>query len=265
MIPHKHLLIRAQILNAISSTTEVSSWVSALINRINMKILHGPNTVYCNKPGNKGITSFAIIETSHIALHVWDETDPATLQLDVYTCSDLQIEEVFSALSIFDPVTIEYKFLDREEGFKDIKPTPENVVQQWVARISKKNSHLGDNRICPFAKIPRVVEVDKLSIDNFSNLDDAVTIYMENNIASNYQDIKDLCNQLKEKYPQYVFLPDHPWKINHINGQETGNGVFPCIIVQTKKELSEARAKLEKTDYYTYWDKNYLQEIKSFT
>ena len=33
---------------------------------------------------------------------------------------------------------------------------------------------------------------------------------------------------------------------------ETGNGVFPCIIVQTKQELDSARNFLTKTDYYQY-------------
>lgn len=265
MIPHKHLLVRAQISNAISNTNEISSWILNLVESIDMKILHGPNTVYCDKEGNRGITSFAIIETSHIALHIWDETNPATLQLDVYTCSNLQIEKVFSALSIFDPTTIEYKFLDREQGFKDITQTPESAVEKWVAKITKKNSNLGDHKICPFANTPSVVAVDKLSIDSFSNLDNNVTVYMETKIASCYQELENLCKQLKQIYPQHVFLPDHPCKPNYINGQETGNGIFPCIIVQTRKELCDARAVLEKTDYYSYWDEDYLQEIKSFT
>ena len=38
-------------------------------------------------PGNRGVTAFAIIETSHIAMHIWDEPNPALVQLDVYTCA----------------------------------------------------------------------------------------------------------------------------------------------------------------------------------
>ena len=44
-----------------------------------MDLLH--HIVRCH--GNKGLTAFAIIETSHIAMHIWDEP-VALLQLDVY-------------------------------------------------------------------------------------------------------------------------------------------------------------------------------------
>jgi S-adenosylmethionine/arginine decarboxylase-like enzyme len=261
---HKHLLVRAEISNTITDTKKIEEWISNLIDIIGMKILHGPTSVYCNKEGNRGITGFAIIETSHISLHTWDETDPATLQLDVYTCADLEIDLVFAALSIFQPITLDYKFLDREQGFTDIKNSPEQVVRKWLLRLAEKNPDIGGHRICPFAKMPRVVSVDRLSIEKFAGLDDQVVVYMEDGIKSTYEDIEDLCRTLKSLNPNYVFLPDHPQKTNYINGIETGNGVFPCIIVQTKKELHSARSNLEKTDYYSYWDKSYLKEIKSF-
>ena len=229
-----------------------------------MKVLHGPVSVYCNKEGNRGITGFAIIETSHIALHTWDEIVPATLQLDIYTCSDLEINLVFEALSFFEPITLDYKFLDRENGFIDITDSPNRVIENWVRRISEKNSNLGGHRICPFAKMPRIVSVEKLSIEKFSGIDNQLTVYIENGVRSSYKEIEELCRELKRLNPNFIFLPDHPHKQNYISGQATGNGVFPCIIVQTKEELESARAALEKTDYYSYWDKSYLDEIKSF-
>jgi len=261
---HKHLLVRATINNHISDTAAVSNWVSNLIETIQMKILHGPVAVHCNKTGNRGITAFAIIETSHIVLHTWSETDPATLQLDVYTCSDLEIDLVFKALSVFQPVTIDYKFLDRENGFVEIINSPNQVVERWVTRITAKHEDLGGNRICPFAKMPTVISVEKLSLAEFIGITDQLTIYMENGVRSSYNELEELCRTLKSLNPNFVFLPDHPAKPNYINGHETGNGVFPCIIVQSKQELDSARVALEKTDYYQYWDKDYLAEIRSF-
>jgi S-adenosylmethionine/arginine decarboxylase-like enzyme len=264
MLQHKHLLIRAIIANHISDTNQISTWISNLVETIQMKILHGPVSVYCDKTGNRGVTAFAIIETSHIVLHTWDETDPATLQLDVYTCSDLEIDVVFKALSVFQPITVDYKFLDREQGFVEITDSPERVVEKWVSRITKKHSELGGNRICPFAKIPKVVSVEKLCLSEFIGIDEQLTIYMENGVRSSYDELEELCRSLKSLNPNFVFLPDHPHKPNYISGCETGNGVFPCIIVQTKSELSLARASLEKTDYYNYFDKDYLDHLKSF-
>jgi hypothetical protein len=264
MLPHKHLLVRAEIANHISDTDKISSWISKLVETIQMKILHGPVSVYCDKSGNRGITSFVIIETSHIVLHTWDETTPATLQLDVYTCSELEIDSVFKALSIFQPITIDYKFLDREQGFSEITDLPTQVVEKWVNKISKKHADLGGNRICPFAKMPRVVSVEKLCLSEFAGIDDQLTVYMENGVRSSYDELEEICRILKSLNPNFVFLPDHPHKPNYIKGYETGNGVFPCIIVQTAQELTSARSALEKTDYYQYWDQDYLAEIRSF-
>lgn len=264
MLQHKHLLVRAQISNPISDTTQISQWLSTLVQTIQMKILHGPVSVYCEKPGNKGITAFAIIETSHIALHTWDETDPAILQLDVYTCADLEVDEVFKSLSIFQPITLDYKFLDRENGFQDIIESPMRVVEKWISRITAKHADIGGNRICPFAKMPKVIAVDKLCLSEFIGITDQITVYMENGIQSSYDDLVMLCQQLKSLNPNFVFLPDHPHRHNYINGHETGNGVFPCIIVQTKQELDSGRSALSKTNYYTFWDQSYLAEIRSF-
>jgi S-adenosylmethionine/arginine decarboxylase-like enzyme len=264
MIPHKHLLVRAEIANHISDTDKISTWIVNLVKTIQMKILHGPVSVYCDKTGNRGVTAFAIIETSHIVLHTWDETSPATLQLDVYTCSDLEIDLVFKSLAVFQPITVDYKFLDREHGFLEITDSPTQVVERWVARISKKHADLGGNRICPFAKMPTVISVEKLSMGEFIGITDQITVYMENGVHSSYEELEELCRTLKSLNPNFVFLPDHPHKSNYINGHETGNGVFPCIIVQTKQELDLARVALEKTDYYKYWGQEYLAEIRSF-
>jgi len=87
-----------------------------LVDKIGMNILMGPYAVYSDMEGNQGLTAVTIIETSHIALHVWDEAEPALMQLDVYTCSSLDINDVFSAIQEWDPTKIEYKYIDREHG-----------------------------------------------------------------------------------------------------------------------------------------------------
>lgn len=86
-----------------------------------MKILMGPYAKYLDVAGNRGLTVAAIIETSHIVMHSWDEGSPAIIELDVYSCGPLVPEMVFEKFAIFDPVKIEYKFLDREGGLKFIE------------------------------------------------------------------------------------------------------------------------------------------------
>jgi S-adenosylmethionine/arginine decarboxylase-like enzyme len=118
MLQHKHLLIRAEVKNPPQNEEYIKEWFRNLISRINMKLLMGPISAYVDVPGNKGLTCVAIIETSHIAMHVWDENDPGLMQLDVYTCGALNIEDVFAAIEEFKPISIDYKYLDREHEFK---------------------------------------------------------------------------------------------------------------------------------------------------
>jgi S-adenosylmethionine/arginine decarboxylase-like enzyme len=116
VLEHKHLIVRAEINNPPKCTDAINDWMRELVKTINMKILMGPYSVYSNMVGNQGLTAVTIIETSHIALHVWDEEDPALMQLDVYTCSTLDINDVFKAIEQWEPSKVEYKYIDRENG-----------------------------------------------------------------------------------------------------------------------------------------------------
>ena len=120
---HKHLIVRADIGKCPKEKdlNKISDWIRSLIRKIDMKLLAGPYTTYVNEKGNKGMTSVAIIETSHIALHIWDETSPGLMQLDVYSCSNFNPQDVFEKVNeIFQTVKMEYKFLDREKELVEV-------------------------------------------------------------------------------------------------------------------------------------------------
>ncbi len=120
-LEHKHLIVRAEILKPVTDTAVLEQWLKELVETIDMKILLGPYVVYSNMPGNRGITGVMAIETSHIALHIWDECDPGIMQLDVYTCSRLDPTDVVRAVeSKFDPVKIEMKYLNRETNLTEL-------------------------------------------------------------------------------------------------------------------------------------------------
>lgn len=116
VLEHKHLIVRATLNNPPYSASEIKTWMERLVDQIGMKILMGPYSVYSDMVGNRGLTAVTIIETSHIAMHVWDEDEPALMQLDVYTCSSLDINDVFDAIKEFEPAKVEYKYIDRENG-----------------------------------------------------------------------------------------------------------------------------------------------------
>lgn len=122
MIEHKHLIIRAHVNSPPTKggMGTLSLWFKDLIASLGMKLLSGPHIRYVDMPGNKGITAVCIIETSHIAMHVWDEQSPALMQLDVYSCGPLDPQIVFSALDGFEPASLQFKFLDREHGLQEL-------------------------------------------------------------------------------------------------------------------------------------------------
>jgi S-adenosylmethionine/arginine decarboxylase-like enzyme len=120
---HKHLIVRAEVTNPPKDETLAKEFLKELIEGINMKILFGPEARYVDIPGNRGLTCFAIIETSHIVMHTWDECNPAMIQLDVYTCGALDTDVVFEFLRRFGVIKMDYKFLDRENDLKEIALT----------------------------------------------------------------------------------------------------------------------------------------------
>ena len=118
MPQHKHLIIRAEVNDPIKSEKECKKWLRNLIKVIEMKIIKGPYASYVSKEGNRGITGVVMIETSHAAIHVWDEVNPALVQFDVYSCADFLIQDVLFQFKEMNPSKIEWKFMDRSEGLK---------------------------------------------------------------------------------------------------------------------------------------------------
>ena len=115
MPAHKHLIIRAAVNEPITSEKELKKWLRDLVKIIKMKIIKGPYASYVSKEGNCGVTGIVMIETSHIAIHIWDETTPALVQCDVYSCAEFQQGEVVMHLGTMKPKKIEYMMVDRSK------------------------------------------------------------------------------------------------------------------------------------------------------
>ena len=121
VLVHKHLIVRAEAINPPMNEEFLTKWLQDFIKYINMKVLMGPYVIYHDVPGNRGITGAAIIETSHIVMHVWDEPSPALMQFDVYSCGEFDPEQICRLIQRdFDITKIDYKFLDRENDLTDV-------------------------------------------------------------------------------------------------------------------------------------------------
>ena len=115
---HKHLIIRAEVNSPITSEKEIKKWLRNVVNKIDMKIIKGPYASYVQKEGNRGITGVVMIETSHIAIHVWDEERPALVQCDVYSCAEFTSNEVLAEFLPMDVTKIDHILLDRASEIK---------------------------------------------------------------------------------------------------------------------------------------------------
>ena len=129
MALHNHLLVNGYSLIPPTDEGKTIEWMKNLVESIDMKIIQGPFASYVTKEGNRGLTAIVMIETSHIAMHVWDEEDPAFVQFDLYTCSTLPVEKVLKDLEdTFGLHNYQSMVLERSSGFKVIERENWSIV-----------------------------------------------------------------------------------------------------------------------------------------
>ena len=118
MALHNQLLINGFSDTPPTDEAFIKQWMEDLVKQIDMKIIQGPYTAYVTKEGNRGLTAIVMIETSHIALHVWDEDQPGMIQFDLYTCSTLPVQDVIDNLkNNLGLKDYRYMVIEREQGF----------------------------------------------------------------------------------------------------------------------------------------------------
>jgi S-adenosylmethionine/arginine decarboxylase-like enzyme len=118
---HQHVLIKAQVTNAPKSEQVLNQWLTELVSDIKMKVCIPARSHYVDAVGNEGLTGAINIETSHIAIHIWDDIVPAVLQCDVYSCSSYSEKVVMNKLNEWGIISYEYMTIDRNSEFKVVK------------------------------------------------------------------------------------------------------------------------------------------------
>ena len=121
LIEHKHLIIRAEV-ECAPSKHNLVTWMTSLVSLMGMKILAGPiSGDITDVPGNNGPTCVVIIETSHMACHIWtDPEDHDLVQLDVYTCGEMDTSIVINHLEPMGIKKLNYKLFDREYNLTEL-------------------------------------------------------------------------------------------------------------------------------------------------
>ena len=129
-----------------------------------------------------------------------------------------------------------------------------------IGQISKVRPELGNFSICPYASGANFSIQEKKLCQIMPNSDFDVIIHIvEDDIDAN--SLYDAVDDYNRNYPDYKFIADHGKTKTYIQGIQTSNGKYNLVLCQLRKELTKARKKLAKTNYYDYWDKNYLKEV----
>lgn len=119
-IQHKHIMIKAEVSNPKAlDLRQLERWMRMTVEEQGMKIVVEPRMVMVEDEGNEGPTGSCNLSTSHMAIHIWDNT--GIIQSDLYTCGCLDVKKFINAFDVFGIKQVEYMVLDRANGFQVIR------------------------------------------------------------------------------------------------------------------------------------------------
>lgn len=88
-------------------------WLESLVMAVNMKVVIPARSVHVKTEGNVGLTGAVNIETSHMAIHVWEQEKPARIEMDLYSCAPFELNTVLEHLRQFDLDSYHFMMVDR--------------------------------------------------------------------------------------------------------------------------------------------------------
>jgi len=136
----------------------------------------------------------------------------------------------------------------------------EAYIHEWIQKISTPKDELNGLSVCPYASGSKTLIVE-------TNLDDIVPQPGYDVIIFIVEDfwrpdqVQKWVKTYNQKFTYYKFFEDLSSRDTFIGGIKTNNEKFNLILCQSKKKLSTIRKKLAKTDYYTFWTEEYLEQI----
>ena len=145
------------------------------------------------------------------------------------------------------------------------------MIKDYIEYISLQRKELGGHAICPFAKTflnkIKIIESKDFWVDAIECMDNKEhpMLYLLYGDKDKYDKewLKWFC-EIHEDYSKQKdlwLIWDHPDQINKINGIKTNNKEYAILLIQKLSELNGYSEKLHNTDYYSFWDKEYYNNI----
>lgn len=147
-----------------------------------------------------------------------------------------------------------------------MKITIPEEIKEWAFWLS--SGMLGEENLplCPWAK-KSILEgsVDFWEDEDPENLvplPEKIKVRIVSFPEKNIEEILEIRDRCSKKFSEWIFLDSHPDDEETIGGIKS---VFksPLILIQSRKELLEAREILKKGRYYSYWDSGVLERMLS--
>tara|TARA_B100000212_G_scaffold13454_1_gene9535 strand:- start:373 stop:849 length:477 start_codon:yes stop_codon:yes gene_type:complete len=141
-----------------------------------------------------------------------------------------------------------------------MKESKNKYILDWIRKLSEIRPELGNFAVCPYASTANfIILEEKLRKVRPRSGWDVVIYAVEDDHDEDF--LYAMVDDYNRTYQKYKFIADHRKSHTKINGVPTSNGKYNLVLCQPRQELTEARKKLAKTNYYEYWDKNYLEEV----
>lgn len=139
------------------------------------------------------------------------------------------------------------------------KDQSEQDIKDWIEKISESRPELNGFAICPYSKNSnyKIVKCEAENITIEKGYDVIIYIITESNLYK----INNWVEFYNNKFKDWIFFEDCANYNTFINGVQTNNGKHNLILAQPKDKLIKFRESLKKTDYYSFWSKEYYNEI----
>jgi hypothetical protein len=136
----------------------------------------------------------------------------------------------------------------------------EAYIREWIRKVSILRPELGGFAVCPYASNAKykIVECNIDDIEPIEGYD--VVIFIVEDYHS-VEDVQDWVESYNKIYEDWEFYEDCAEKITFVGEIQSNNGLFNLILAQPKALLQNFRAILGKTEYYDYWNEDYMREI----
>jgi hypothetical protein len=147
-------------------------------------------------------------------------------------------------------------------------------LNEWMLAIQIPREELGGLPICPYARQAIAQKLYDIRYTNVCDIDDALStvdiqtyavtlIVVEDYISYTVDYLEKYTITLNETYrsKDFIILDNDPRSPMMVNGVITTFEHNYLWVVQSLSDLNQKSLDLQKTDYYSYWTKQQLDDV----